>query len=287
MLRRRGGVQIARDLDVLMQCGTLTGLSDEQLLARFLDCPERSVAEAILERHGPLVLSVCRQLLSDPNDVDDAFQATFLVFLRKAATIKRPGSLASWLYGVAYRTAAAIRRKPAPVRMLADPLQDTSTSTIQEQEELCLLHQEIDRLPEKYRQPIVLCYLEGLTHDDAAARLCWPIGTVRGRLARARDKLRDRLDRRGASLTAGMPSVLARLRSGPSSLPDALLRSTAALLDHGVSLRLSHLAQGVVFTMFMNKLRWVLMGLSASALVLLAAGTGLRHRQPDGEKGSR
>ncbi len=237
MPRNGGSGEIARAIDGLVQSGSLVGLTEEELLARFLERRDPRAFEAIVNRHGPLVLTVCRQLLADPNDVDDAFQATFLVLICKAGSVRRPGSLASWLYGVAYRTALRLKRTPRPIRLLTDQVEASANCPALEHEQLHLLHQEIDRLPAKYRQPIVLCYLEGLTHDDAAARLCWPIGTVRGRLARARDRLRHRLDRRGVSLAAGLPGALDRLRSGSAGLPTGLLRSTASLIEHSVSLR--------------------------------------------------
>ena len=118
--------------------------------------------EAIVERHGALVLSVCRQLLADPNDIDDAFQAAFLILIRKAGSIKSPGSLASWLYGVAYRTASRLKRTSTLIRLVSDQIEgaDSRVRSL-EQEQISLLHQEINHLPEKYRQPIVLCYFEG------------------------------------------------------------------------------------------------------------------------------
>ena len=231
--------------------------------------------EAIVDRHGPLVLTVCRQLLADPNDVDDAFQATFLVLIRKAGSVRCPGSLASWLYGVAYRTALRLKRTSRPIRLLTDHLEGSASCPTAEHEQVRVLHQEIDRLPEKYRQPIVLCYFEGLTHDDAAARLRWPVGSVRGRLARARDRLRDRLDRRGVSLSAGLPGALDQFRSGSASLPESLLRSTAALLEHGVSLRVSSIVQGVIFTMLTNKLKWTLLALDSLLAIARRGRNGL------------
>src|SRR5271166_2987419 len=224
MPRNGGSVEIATAIDGLVQSGSLVGLTEEELLARFVDRRDPRAFEAIVDRHGPLVLTVCRQLLADPNDVDDAFQATFLVLIRKAGSVRSPGSLASWLYGVAYRTALRLKRTSRPIRLLTDQVAASVSCPTSESEQVCLLHQEIDRLPEKYRQPIVLCYFEGLTHDDAATRLCWPVGTVRGRLARARDRLRDRLDRRGAGLSAGLPGALDRLRGGSAVLPESLLR---------------------------------------------------------------
>ncbi len=276
MPRKGGSVAIARAIDGLVLSGSLVGLTEEELLARFLERRDPRALEAIVDRHGALVLTVCRQLLADPNDVDDAFQATFLVLIRKAGSVRRPGSLASWLYGVAYRTALRLKRTSRPISLLTDQVETSVSCPTVEQEQVSLLHQEIDRLPEKYRQPIVLCYFEGLTHDDAAARLCWPVGTVRGRLARARDRLRDRLDRRGVSLSVGLPGALDRLRSGSAALPEGLLRSTTTFLEHGVSLRVSSIVQGVIFSMLINKLKWTVLALTASSLLLVGAGTGLR-----------
>jgi RNA polymerase sigma factor (sigma-70 family) len=279
-----GSVQVARAIDGLVQSGTLVGLSEEELLARFVERRDPRAFEAIVVRHGPLVLAVCRQLLADPNDVEDAFQATFLVLIRKAGSVRRPGSLGSWLYGVAYRTALRLKRTSRPIRLLTDHVEGRTSCPTVEHEQISLLHQEIDRLPEKYRQPIVLCYFEGLTHDDAAARLRWPVGTVRGRLARARDRLRDRLDRQGVSLSAGLPGALDRLRAGSAALPQGLIRSTATLLEQSVSLRVSTLVQGVILTMLIEKLKWTLLALTASSLLLVVAGTGLRAIASQTEK---
>jgi RNA polymerase sigma factor (sigma-70 family) len=279
-----GSVQVAKAIDGLVQSGTLVGLNEEELLARFVERRDPRAFEAIVDRHGPLVLAVCRQLLADPNDVEDAFQATFLVLIRKAGSVRRPGSLGSWLYGVAYRTALRLKRTSRPIRLLTDHVDTIRSCPTLEREEITLLHQEIDRLPEKYRQPIVLCYFEGLTHDDAAARLRWPVGTVRGRLARARDRLRNRLDRRGVSLSAALPGALDRLRAGSPALPQGLIRSTATLLEQSVSLRVSTLVQGVILTMLIEKLKWTLLALTASSLLLVVAGTGLRAIASQAEK---
>ncbi len=284
MSSSRGGVEIAGALDRLLQTGSLIGLDDKALLARFVERGDQRALEAIVERHGALVLSVCRQLLADPNDIDDAFQATFLVLIRKAGSIRSPGSVASWLYRVAYRTASRLKRKSPLIRRVTDQIEGFVSSPILEHEQISLLHQEINHLPEKYRQPIVLCYFEGLTHDDVAARLCWPVGTVRGRLARARDRLRDRLERRGVSLSAGLPAALDRLHSDTAILPQGLLASTTALFEQGVPLRISSLIQGVIFTMLINKLKWTILALTASSLLLIAAGTGLRAFAGQAEK---
>ncbi len=279
-----GGSTIARMLDGLIQSGSLAGLGDQELLTRFVDERDPRALEAIINRHGALVLSVCRLVLADPNDVEDAFQASFLILIRKAGSVRQPGSLASWLYGVAYRTALRLKRTATPIALVSDRSEGSGPCPLVADELMSLLHLEINRLPEKYRQPIVLCYLEGLTHDDAAARLQWPVGTVRGRLARARDRLRGRLERRGVSLSAGLPAVLDRLGSGSVGLPENLFRFTSLLLERGVSMRVSSLVQGVIFTMLFNKLKWTVLALAASSLMVVAAGTGLRAIAGQGAK---
>ena len=200
--------RVARAVEGLFGSGTLTGLGRGGTAGPAGASPGPSRSEMIVDLHGAMVLSVCRQLLSDPHDVDDAFQATFLVLIRKGHSIRRPGSLGSWLYGVASRTAGRIRKMPRPLHLVAEPVEEPPPCPVDQVEELEALHQEIRRLPDKYRQPIVLCYLEGLTHDAAAARLAWPVGTVRGRLARARDRLRKQLTSRGVCLSAGFLELM-------------------------------------------------------------------------------
>src|SRR5262245_50327437 len=177
------------------------GHTDALLLEGFLRRREEDAFTALVRRHGPMVLSVCRQVLRDRHDAEDAFQATFLVLVRRAGSIHQPERLGNWLYGVAYRVAARARavaarrhqRERDGVDLQAPaPAGDAGGNDLRP-----ILHEELDRLPEKYRVPVVLCYLEGLTNEEAARQLAWPVGTVKGRLARARDVLRGRLARRG------------------------------------------------------------------------------------------
>src|SRR5262249_55629286 len=154
---------------------------------------EEEAFRALLGRHGPMVLGVCRRLLRDPHAVEDAFQATFLVLLRRAASIARPELLGNWLYGVAYRVAARARQQagrrarrdgPLPEDLPAAPDEDPAWRELRP-----LLDAEIARLRERYRQPVVLCYLEGRTCEEAGRLLGCPAGTVKSRLSRARDQL--------------------------------------------------------------------------------------------------
>src|SRR5262249_38006302 len=168
--------------------------SDPDLLGQFVARRDEGAFAALLERHGPLVLGVCRQVLGDQQEAEDAFQATFLVLARKAATIHRQASLAAWLHRVALNlartTLAAKARRRAHERQVARMVQATHAANEAPCDWQALVHEEVDRLAEKYRLPVVLCYLEGKTHGEAARALGWPLGTVKGRLARARDLLR-------------------------------------------------------------------------------------------------
>jgi RNA polymerase sigma factor (sigma-70 family) len=215
----------------------VAGKSDRRLLDEFDRGCEEAAERAfgmLVRRHGPMVLRVCRHLLGDEHAAEDAFQATFLVLARRGAAIRRPELLGHWLYGVAVRTsrkAGATRRrrdrheKQEISMSRVEPIgksEDYELRTIR-REEAEVLHEELGRLPEKYRVPLVLCSLEGMTHDEAADRLGWPVGTLSVRLMRARALLRARLTRRGLAPTA---VVLAALISNESPVPPALARST-------------------------------------------------------------
>ena len=216
----------------LFHAGTTGGLTDEQLLERFVDrdCEVRELAFAeLVARHGPMVLRICRMILRDSHDAEDAFQATFLVLARRGWSIRQRGSAASWLHGVARRVAlsarsAAVRRR-AHERRAAEMTMpsggDPGWNDLGD-----VLHQEIERLPEKYRSAIVLCDLEGLTEGQAAQRLEWPIGTLRTRLRRGRDQLRGRLVRRGLAPSAALLGAVASSDAASLSMPVWLTRST-------------------------------------------------------------
>src|SRR5262245_6419762 len=202
-------------------------VSDGQLLERFSGSGEEAAFEALVRRHGPMVLGVCRRVLRDGHATEDAFQATFLVLLRRAGALDRRRSLAGWLYTVAYhvalraRTDAARRRRKeesVTASVSTDPQADLFRRELQP-----VLDEELDRLPEHCRAPIVLCYLEGRTNEEAGRLLGWPVGTVKSRLARARDLLRTRLTRRGVTLSVGLfTATLAPV----AALPAALTRNT-------------------------------------------------------------
>ncbi len=234
-LTAHAAVQLAR----VFRDGTLAGMSDRQVLERFIEDRDETAFEAILYRHGAMVRNVCRQVLFDPHDVDDAVQSVFLVLVRKAKFIRIDGSLGPWLYTVAGRLAArarANRRRRSARERQSDEMLETSYSESEDAFELpAVIHDELGRLPERLRAPLVLCYLEGLTHDLAARQLDCPVGTVRSRLARARSLLHRRITRRGITLSAaalgGMLESSARA-GGASGLPTSLVASiTRAMLE--------------------------------------------------------
>ncbi len=291
-------------LERLFHHGTATGSTECELLERFVTRRDEAAFEAIVARHGPMVLGVCRQLLRDPNDVDDAFQATFLVLVRKAGSLKRCDLLGNWLYGVAHRvavrarslaarraarSAAAIEAARCGVNHRSGLENGIDHASPSKPELDPWLHQEIARLPEKYRVPIILCYMEGLTHEDAARRLNWPLGTVKGRLARARDLMRKRLASRGlalsaATLAAGFSSPDAKA-AVPVALIQATLRAAESVSSRAgvslaasstVSLPVAALGEGVLQAMILTQVKTsalplLLLGVVATGVVALAA----------------
>jgi RNA polymerase sigma-70 factor (ECF subfamily) len=207
---------LGRDLDLIFGGGQITQ-SDVALLERFLheEGEHREMAfEALVERHGPMVDRVCRRVLGDGHEAQDAFQAVFLVLARRAGSVRKRDSLECWLHGVALRVAARARARHQRTRAREQPrgglteLENSGqVARATGDSEAEAVHQEIGRLTAKFRAPIVLCYLEGLTHDEAALRLNWPVGTVRSRLARGRDQLRGRLVRRGMSASGAVAAL--------------------------------------------------------------------------------
>ena len=186
--------------------------SDSMLLDRYLSGSEGDAEEAFRElmfRHGPMVLAVCRRALNGSHDAEDAFQATFLTLARKAATIRDHQYLAGWLCEVAHRIAvrsrgagARRRAREAQVLAMSDAVRPPDQENQATREEIRpLIQEEVHRLPEKYRTPVVLSYFEGKSNEEVAELLKWPVGTVKGRLSRARDLLRARLKRRGLALS--------------------------------------------------------------------------------------
>jgi RNA polymerase sigma factor (sigma-70 family) len=248
---------------------------DRLLLEQFLSRHDDAAFALLVRRHGPMVLGVCRRLLRDPHDADDAFQAAFLVLVRKAAALRDRDLLAGWLHGVAYRTALKARarraRRAARERQVSrSPAAEPAGDAVVEGELRAVIDEEVRRLPEKYRLPVLLCYLQGATLTDAARQLGWPTGTVAGRLARARDLLRTRLTRRGIGPAAALAeAVLSRPAPAavPASLVDVTVRGALALATGGgeVSAPVVALMKGVLNAMFLSKVK-------TAALILLTVG---------------
>ncbi|WP_406701048.1 sigma-70 family RNA polymerase sigma factor [Singulisphaera sp. Ch08] len=277
---------VLHQLGRLFGRGTVAGLSEWQLLSRYLNDRDEVAFEALVARHGPMVLGVCRRLLVDPNDVDDAFQATFLVLVRRANSLGERDAIGHWLYGVAHRVAlrarseAARRRWREPNLMTAPVAPETDTTTF---ELGPVLDDELSRLPAKYRAPIVLCHLEGFTHEEAANQLQWPLGTVKGRLVRARELLKTRLVRRGLSLTVALAATTLS-RKSLAVVPETLRSTTVAtamqvaagpITAGMVSASVAALLKGVLTTMFLTKLRTataalLILGLMAGSVGVVA-----------------
>jgi RNA polymerase sigma factor (sigma-70 family) len=260
--------------------------SDAELLERFAGQREELAFEALLRRHGPLVWNVCRRVLADEHAAEDAFQATFLVLVRKARSVSKKASLRSWLYGVALRVALRARQQgglrhrreqETPIR----PNRDAATEA-DWQDVRPILDEEIQRLPEKYRLPILLCYLEGKSNDEAARLLNCPRGTLATRLARGRERLRSRLLRRGLTLSIGTLAGLLTDNAMSATISPLFLAQTAKVVVTGAaSLSITTLTEGVLHAMFLSKLKM------ASAFVLMlatVAGAGVGayylHAQP-------
>jgi RNA polymerase sigma factor (sigma-70 family) len=245
---------------------------DPQLLERFLRRKDHDAFAALVRRHGPMVLAVCRRLLPEPHDAEDAFQATFLVLVRKASDVGRPERLGNWLYGVAYRIALKARGREARRRRTEQPLAEVpvegGVADLVWRELRPVLDEELSRLPEKYRAPVVLCYLEGVSKRAAARQLGWPEGTLSVRLHRAREILRGRLTRRGLALSAGVVAAALARGAAPAAVP---IHLAAAAVAGPAPAPVAALAEGVLRVMWWNKVK---LPAALFAVLLLAAGLG-------------
>jgi RNA polymerase sigma-70 factor (ECF subfamily) len=178
---------------------------ERDLLEKFVIEKDPEAFRMLIERHGSMVLSVCGGILRGAHDVEDAFQETFLILARRANTIRRMETIGPWLRRVALRVATRLRLQSSERRARERLRPDAPRSSPVEPLDpslLRLLREEIGRLPDRYRLPIILCYMEGKTNEQAAAHLCCPVGTVKGRLSRARQRLRDNLTRRASAQCA-------------------------------------------------------------------------------------
>src|SRR5262245_37288798 len=268
-------------------------LPDRDLLQRFRSRHDEAAFHTLLLRHGPMVLDVCRGVLGDGPDAEDAFQATFLVLAHKAGSIRNGASLGCWLHGVAHRTALKVRARfaarqkheaRAPVRQpVASPPSQGGAwggDDLSWREVRQVLHEELGRIPERYRESLVLCYLEGATQPCAAARLGLAERTVRERLERGRELLRARLVRRGLGpaallLAAAWPAALA-LAQPPALLVSGtvkgatLVAAAQGMAGSVISAKVIALSHEVLQTMVLTKLK----NLAAVLLAVALAGTG-------------
>jgi RNA polymerase sigma factor (sigma-70 family) len=273
--------------------------SDGQLLERYVARRDSAAFEALLRRHGPMVLGVCRRVLRNGHDAEDAFQATFLVLVRRAASVRPREQVGNWLYGVAYRTALKAKvtaaRRAARERMVPGKVQ---TSDEPAADWLPLLDQEVSRLPDKYRVPVVLCDLEGKTGREAARLLGWPEGTLSTRLREGRALLGKRLARHGVALSAAAAGLALGAGAAAGNVPPALVTATmqtAAAVAAGAAgaapAGVLALTEGVLKSMSLSKLKTAaavaltlaLVGLGAGVYHSLSAAQG-KGTQPDEKK---
>jgi RNA polymerase sigma factor (sigma-70 family) len=282
MVSRSPREDLLIQLSALTQIGVAGNLSDAQLLDQFIAGGEaaESAFGALVARHGPMVLDVCLNVLRDPHDAQDAFQATFLVLASRAGSIRQREALAGWLYRVAHRVAARSRANVIRRRIY----EERAAAMLPAREEARArswpdLHEAIARLPAKYREPVVLCYLEGLSTEATASRLGCPHGTVLSRLSRARERLRRRLIGRGSAWTAVLLVPGTRLQA-PAAVPSDLLKATARaalrLIDGSAANTMTasteavFLARKVVATMMISKLK--VLGATVLACALTMGG---------------
>jgi RNA polymerase sigma factor (sigma-70 family) len=281
-LRRIAGTPAAGDLD------------DRHLLERFVTDRDPAAFAALVERHGPMVQGVCRRVLHDDHAAEDAFQATFLVLVHKARSLGRPELLGNWLYGVAYRTAVRARdaaaRRRAREREMTDMPGNDSTVEVVWRDLRGVLDEELGRLAQRYRVPLVLFYLEGKSTEEVAHQLGCPKGTVQSRLARGRDQLRERLVRRGVALTVWALALALAEKAAPAVVPAALVEGTvqAAVLTAAgtaagaIPAGVAALTKGVLRAMLLNKSKVVVA--VVLAVTVAVAGTALCVRQALADK---
>ncbi len=266
-------------------------ITDVELLQHFCEGRDEAAFEVLVRRYGPMVVTVCQHILQNSDDAEDAFQATFLVLVRRAASLRKAELLGNWLYGVAQRVALRVRVQEARRRVRekrrAEMLETLVAKPRGEVNEWApALYEELNRLPEKYRAPIEVCYLQGKTNEEAANLLDWPIGTVKGRLNRARELLRKRLTRRGVTLSTVALAATLTPSAGSAAVPAALLESTvraaklfaagkvATATASGLAVAV---ANGVLRTMYVTKVLTVC-GIAVGTILLGTTTAVYLHR---------
>jgi RNA polymerase sigma factor (sigma-70 family) len=277
-----------QDIRTLLTLGTVGALTDGELLGLFIarrgEAAEMAFS-ALVERHGPMVFRVCRSILRDEHDSQDAFQACFLILVNQAGTVRDRSSVGSWLHGVALRVAACARasviRRHGHERRAAGFVAPDYVPAEIEPDLAPALHGELDRLPERYRVPIVLCYLEGLACEEAAQRLRLPVGTVKSRLARGRDRLRSRLIRRGLAPSALLLKSVFSGEAARAAIPSRVVLSTVRMATHFatggpvsgvVPMAVRLLTEGALKAMNWSRLKGIAQAVMAAAVVMACAG---------------
>jgi RNA polymerase sigma factor (sigma-70 family) len=300
---KAGVGRIVRLIQTLWDAGTAAALDDAELLGRFLggEVIAEEAFAALVQRHAPMVLRVCRDITGDPHEAQDAAQATFLILAQKARFIRRREALANWLFGTARRVAARARRDSVRRRRherhyaeMVAARHDSDAPRDDREWEWSGLYEELDRLPQRYRLPLVLCDLEGLTHEQAAGALGCPQRTLQTRLYRGRERLRRRLIRRGLTPEVGLVGGAFTAEAGSVVVPIAWADSTALAAARLMTGRaaatvapatVTLLIEGMNRAMFLTRLKWtailaVIMGLSAGltlGLARLTPGAGMRR----------
>ncbi len=273
----------------LFTVGTLGGLTDQELLDRFISRRDEDAFAALTHRHAPLVLRVCVAVLRDPHDAEDASQATFLILARKAASIRRRSSIGSWLFGVARRVAVRARTDLAHRRALEHRGAEMAARRVENRvssENWAEVWDELERLPEKYRAPIILCDLEGLSHEQAAVQLHQSARTIRRRLAGGRGILRARLAHRGLihaarSLSAGFAPAAIR-GAVPTDRASTIIRAAMRITSGratalATSIRVTSWVEGEIATMFLTRLKAAMVLVLILGLVGTGAGVFARN----------
>ncbi|WP_435011064.1 RNA polymerase sigma factor [Tundrisphaera lichenicola] len=281
-----------RDIGSLFEGGSIAGLGEVQLLERFVVRRDGPAFAALVARHGPMVLGVCRRILTDPHDIEDAFQATFLILVRKAGSIRDRDRLAPWLFGVARKVANRARldrsRRRAREVTGSELVAEAPTFDEHRAELGRALVEEIDRLPDSLRIPVILCCVEGLSYDEAADELGSTEPAIRGRLARARERLRGRLTRKGFAPSLGALGVFFSAEAASSAVPATLMASTTraaiifaagrAATTGTIPVAVAGLTEGVIRTMILTKSK-----IAATALIacgLAGSTVGVLGQQP-------
>ena len=282
---------LVRGITKLFRDPRTEATADTHLLDRFVRQGDGEAFATLVQRHGPMVLGVCRQVLRHEHDAEDVFQATFVILARKAGSIRSQVSVAGWLGRVAYHLALAARtasaRRQEVEKKVVPRSPEEPVSEAERREVKAALDEELHRLPDKYHEPFVLCYLEGNTYEEAARRLGWPLGTLKLRLTQARERLRDRLTRRGLSATASAFPAMLSTDALQAAVPGMLVSSTLQAVTGATALpaTVAVLVEGGMRQMFLIKLKTIGTAVVVLCLALAGAGTAAHHVLVSGDSG--